>query len=164
MSTRVLVVDNILVNLTFLEAKFSMEHYEVLTAGSGIEALETIQNGPPDIVLLDVMMPAFSDQLERVAGLEIGAHDVLTKPVHNLALFVRLRSLLRLKLLLDEFRLREETSCQMNILGGVENRDELMHSKRVLFVGEDPSEDELIAKIFDENIYLGTLSDSTEAM
>ena len=95
-------------------------------------------------------MPAFSDPLERVAGLEIGALDVLTKPVHNLALFVRLRSLLRLKLLLDEFRLREETSCQMNFLGGVENRDELMHRKRVLFVGEDLSEDQLIAEMFDE--------------
>ena len=109
-------------------------------------------------------MLAFSDQLERVADLEIGAHDVLTKPVHNLALFVRLRALLRAKLLLDEFRLREETSCLMNILGGVENRDELMHSKRVLFVGEDPSEDEQNAEKFDENIYLNTPSDSTEAM
>ena len=55
MFTRVLVVDNILVDLTFLEAKFSLEHYEFLTAGSGVEALEMIQNGPPDIVLLDVI-------------------------------------------------------------------------------------------------------------
>ena len=47
MSTRVLVVDNILVNLTFLEAKFSLEHYEVLTAGSGVEALRQYKMARP---------------------------------------------------------------------------------------------------------------------
>ncbi len=190
MSARVLVVDDILVNVRLLEAKLSAEYYEVITAASGAEALEIINDGPPDIVLLDVMMPemdgfevcrrikanpatallpvimvtALSDQSDRVTGLEAGADDFLTKPVRDLALFARLRSLLRVKLLLDELRLREETSRQMNILRDVENREELLQDKRVLFVGEDPSEGELIAEIFDENSHLDVLSDSTEAM
>ena len=190
MSARVLVVDDILVNVRLLEAKLSAEYYEVITAASGAEALEIINDGPPDIVLLDVMMPemdgfevcrrikanpatallpvimvtALSDQSDRVTGLEAGADNFLTKPVRDLALFARLRSLLRVKLLLDELRLREETSRQMNILRDVENREELLQDKRVLFVGEDPSEGELIAEIFDENSHLDVLSDSTEAM
>ncbi|MDA0228685.1 MAG: PleD family two-component system response regulator [Proteobacteria bacterium] len=190
MSARVLVVDDIPVNVRLLEAKLSAEYYEVITASSGAEALEIILKGPPDLVLLDVMMPemdgfevcrrikanpatallpvimvtALSDQSDRVAGLEAGADDFLTKPVRDLALFARLRSLLRVKFLLDELRLREETSRQMNILRDVENRNELLLGKRVLFVGEDSSEGDLIAEIFDKTSHVDVLSDAIEAM
>ncbi|MDP6475481.1 MAG: response regulator, partial [Alphaproteobacteria bacterium] len=190
MSARVLVVDDIPVNVRLLEAKLSAEYYDVITANSGAEALEIIKSEPPDIVLLDVMMPemdgfevcrrikadpatallpvimvtALNEQSDRVTGLEAGADDFLTKPVRDLALFARLRSLLRVKMLLDELRLREETSRQMNTLRDVENRDDLLHGQRVLFVGEESTEGDLIASIFDDSSHVDKLSDSREAM
>ena len=57
MSARVLVVDDIPVNVRLLEAKLSAEYYDVITATSGAEALALIKAEPPDIVLLDIMMP-----------------------------------------------------------------------------------------------------------
>ena len=143
MTARVLVVDDILPNVKVLEAKLGAEYFEVTTAGSGPEALAAVERDPPDAILLDVMMPgmdgfevcrrlkadarwahipvimvtALSDPTDRVNGLDAGADDFLTKPVDDLSLFARLRSLVRLKLMMDELRLREETS---NTLGMVD--------------------------------------------
>ena len=142
MSARVLVVDDIPVNVRLLEAKLSAEYFDVVTAGSGAEALRVIGEQPPDIILLDVMMPemdgfevcrrikadtatahipvvmvtALSDSSDRVRGLEAGADDFLTKPVNDLALFARVRSLVRLKTVMDEWRLREETCGKFDLL------------------------------------------------
>ena len=57
MTARVLVVDDILANVKLLEAKLTAEYFDVLTARSGVEALEVVQRSVPDIILLDVMMP-----------------------------------------------------------------------------------------------------------
>jgi two-component system cell cycle response regulator len=134
MSARVLVVDDVEVNVRLLEAKLSSEYFTVLMAASGKQALELAQNEHPDIILLDVMMPemdgfetcrrlkadprtseipvvmvtALSEVSDRVRGLQSGADDFLTKPVHDVALFARVRSLVRLKRMMDEWRLREE--------------------------------------------------------
>jgi two-component system cell cycle response regulator len=142
MSARILVVDDIAANVRLLEAKLAAEYFEVVTASSGPEALEIISRNAPDIVLLDVMMPemdgfevctriranaktwflpvvmvtALSDPSDRVRGLEAGADDFLTKPVNDLALFARVRSLVRLKMMMDEWRMREQTSGQFDIL------------------------------------------------
>ena len=190
MSARVLVVDDIPVNVRLLEAKLSAEYYDVVTASSGAEALEMIKSAPPDIVLLDVMMPemdgfevcrrikaepatallpvimvtALNEQSDRITGLEAGADDFLTKTVRDMALFARLRSLLRVKMLLDELRLREETSRQMNILRDIEKRDELLHGQKVLFVGDQPEEGELIASIFKENSHTKIMTDPGDAL
>src|SRR5919109_57012 len=142
MSARVLVVDDIAANVRLLEAKLAAEYFEVMTASSGKEALALIEKQTPDIVLLDVMMPeldgfevckriranprtrflpvvmvtALSDQSDRVRGLESGADDFLTKPVNDLALFARVRSLVRLKMIMDEWRMREQTSGAFDVL------------------------------------------------
>jgi two-component system cell cycle response regulator len=142
MSARILVVDDIAANVRLLEAKLAAEYFEVVTASSGAEALNIIERNVPDIVLLDVMMPemdgfevcsriranpktrflpvvmvtALSDPSDRVRGLEAGADDFLTKPVNDLALFARVRSLVRLKMMMDEWRMREQTSGQFDIL------------------------------------------------
>ena len=57
MSARMLVVDVLLLNVKLLEAKLTSEYFDVLTANGGTSALEIIETQPPDIVLLDVMMP-----------------------------------------------------------------------------------------------------------
>ena len=141
MSARVLVVDDIAANVRLLEAKLAAEYFEVMTASSGKEALALIEKQTPDIVLLDVMMPeldgfevckriranprtrflpvvmvtALSDQADRVRGLEAGADDFLTKPVSDVALIARVRSLSRLKLMTDELRMRAVTSRDIGI-------------------------------------------------
>jgi two-component system, cell cycle response regulator len=130
MTARVLVVDDILANVRLLEAKLTAEYFDVVTAMNGLDALEAIQRTKPDIILLDVMMPGIDgievcrrikadaatqhipvvmvtalDQPEdRVRGLEAGADDFLTKPVNDISLFCRIKSLVRLKMLTDELR------------------------------------------------------------
>lgn len=142
MTARILVVDDILANVRLLEAKLSAEYFEVVTAMNGVDALEAVQRAKPDIVLLDVMMPGIDgievckrlkadpatqhipvimvtalDQLEdRVRGLEAGADDFLTKPVNDVALFCRIKSLVRLKMLSDELRARAESSQSMGLV------------------------------------------------
>ena len=75
MTARVLVVDDILPNVKVLEAKLAAEYYDVTTALSGKEALEEMAKAPPDIVLLDVMMPGMDGpttlgKLREIAALE----------------------------------------------------------------------------------------------
>lgn len=141
MSARVLVVDDVLPNVRILEAKLSSEYYQVFTASNGPEALEVVERDNPDIVLLDVMMPgmdgfevcrrmkanpavshipvvmvtALSDASDRVQGLEAGADDFLTKPVNDMALFSRVRSLVRLKMTMDELKLRRQTGERLGM-------------------------------------------------
>lgn len=151
MSARILVVDDVVVNVRLLEAKLASEYFHVLTASSGETALEVARAERPDLVLLDVMMPgmdgfevcrrlksnpatteipvvmvtALSDISDRVKGLEAGADDFLTKPVDDVALFARVRSLVRLKRMMEEWRLREEVSGRFeNVLGNGRNPDE----------------------------------------
>ena len=134
MSARILVVDDVEVNVRLLEAKLSSEYFTVITASGGAEALRLARGEHPDIILLDVMMPemdgfevckrlkadattadipvvmvtALSEVSDRVHGLQSGADDFLTKPVNDVALFARVRSLVRLKRMMEEWRLREE--------------------------------------------------------
>ena len=134
MSARVLVVDDVEANVKVLEAKLSSEYFDVLSAYNGRTALQIADSELPDVILLDVMMPrmdgfevcrrlkanprtadvpvvmvtALSDVANRLRGLEVGADDFLTKPVNDIALFARVRSLARLKRMMEEWRLREE--------------------------------------------------------
>jgi two-component system cell cycle response regulator len=146
MTARVLVVDDILANVRLLEAKLTAEYFEVHTAMNGVDALETVQRVKPDIVLLDVMMPgmdgievcrrikgssqtqhipvimvtALDQPDDRVRGLEAGADDFLTKPVSDVALFCRVKSLVRLKMLTDELRARVAASESMGLVNIVD--------------------------------------------
>ncbi|WP_218460912.1 PleD family two-component system response regulator [Rickettsia sp. TH2014] len=159
--TTILVVDDIETNIKLLTVKLLKEYYTVLTANSGKEALAILKKGKIDIILLDVMMPemdgfevcktiktdpetthipvvmvtALSDIDDRVKGLEAGADEFLTKPINDTALFVRLKSLSRMKSLIDELKLRNST----NALLGVTNI--VMHDtfadKKILLINDD---------------------------
>jgi len=125
---RILVVDDTPVNLKLLGDLLSAKGYTIATAASGPEALEKIDRDPPDLVLLDVMMPGMSGyevckklrenpatailpvvmvtaldpSQERVKGIDAGADDFLTKPINQPELLARVRSLLRVKSLWDQ--------------------------------------------------------------
>lgn len=142
MSAKILVVDDIAPNVKLLEAKLTREFFRVITAMSGAEALQKAKDEKPDVILLDIMMPgmdgfevcehlkadpvtqnipvvmvtALTDIADRVRGLEAGADDFLSKPVNDLALMSRVRSLIRLKMTMDEWMLREETAHQFGAL------------------------------------------------
>jgi two-component system cell cycle response regulator len=148
MSARILVVDDIEANVRLLEAKLSAEYYEVLTAYDGPTALAIAAAERPDIVLLDVMMPgmdgfqvcrrlkddpetrhlpvvlvtALDGRADRVAGLEAGADEFLTKPIDDVMLFARVRSLVRLKTVIDELREREASGRRMGVIAGAASR------------------------------------------
>jgi two-component system cell cycle response regulator len=165
MTARVLVVDDILSNVKLLEAKLSAEYFEVITAFNGLECLSKMEQSIPDIVLLDVMMPgmdgfevcrriksnpktahvpvvmvtALDQPSDRVAGLDAGADDFLTKPVDDAALFARVRSLVRLKMMTDELRMRESTGQGMGLIDPAETFTENSQSGRILVI-EDRAE------------------------
>jgi adenylate cyclase len=128
MAQRILVVDDTPHNVKLLGDLLMSKGYEVTTAASGEQALESIARQPPDLVLLDIMMPGISGyevcrkirenpatallpvvlatsldpNQERVKGIEAGADDFLSKPVNQAELFARVKSLLRIKGLQDE--------------------------------------------------------------
>jgi two-component system cell cycle response regulator len=141
MTARILIVDDVPANLKLMEARLLAEYFEVVTAENGPEALEICECGRVDVVLLDVMMPGMDgfevcrrlkadmgtshipvimvtalDQVaDRIRGLEAGADDFLTKPVSDLQLMTRVKSLVRLKMLTDELRLRASTTRNIGI-------------------------------------------------
>src|SRR5271169_2881245 len=155
MSARVLVVDDV-------------------TAMSGQEALTICERAQCDLVLLDVMMPdmdgfevcrrlksnaathhipivmvtALDQPSDKVRGLEAGADDFLTKPIPELALIARVRSLARLKMVTDELRMRAVTSRDI----GIESPEreavaDTGRGGRILLVDDRPASHERIAAV-----------------
>ena len=141
MSARILVVDDVDVNVRLLEAKLTIEYYDVLSCNDGATALAIAAEHQPDLILLDVMMPgmdgfetcrrlkaqaetrhipvvlvtALDGRQDRIRGLEAGADDFLTKPIDDVILFARVKSLTRLKQVMDELREREESGRRLGV-------------------------------------------------
>src|SRR6267142_125495 len=162
MTARVLVVDDVELNVKLLEAKLSSEYFEVIAADNGPAALELAETEMPDIILLDVMMPlmdgfevcrrlkanphtadipvvmvtALSDVADRLRGLESGADEFLTKPVNDTALFARVRSLVRMKRMMDELRLREEVCGRFSSSLTAEESSQDVNAARILLIDE----------------------------
>jgi len=191
MTARVLVVDDIPANVKLLEARLSAEYFDVITAMSGKEALAICERAECDLVLLDVMMPeldgfevcrrlktnpvthhipvvmvtALDQPSDRVRGLEAGADDFLTKPIPDMALIARVRSLSRLKMVTDELRMRALTSRDI----GIESPEreavaDTGRGGRVLIVDDRAASHERIAAVLAKEHTVEVETDPSEAL
>jgi len=119
---RILIVEDDPLEADLLKQELSDRGYETCWAGDGEKALALIQKTPPDLILLDVVLPgmgglevvrkiksnprtrfipvimvtALSDLEERIKGLDSGADDYITKPFKTFELLARVRSMLRI--------------------------------------------------------------------
>ncbi len=144
---RVLVVDDLEANRRLLTALLEPLGYEILIAADGREALKQAERHPPDLILLDVMMPevdglevcarlksdprtrlipivvitALHGEPEKLRAIEVGADDFLNKPFSKAELMARVRALLRLKRFTDELEFAETVLISLGL--AVESRD-----------------------------------------
>ncbi|BDG72212.1 PleD family two-component system response regulator [Roseomonas fluvialis] len=189
MTARVLVVDDVPANLRLLEAKLRAEYFEVALAASGPEALALSSAWAPDVILLDIMMPgmdgyevcrrlkaqpgtahipvvmvtALTEQAERVRGLQAGADDFISKPVDTALLFARLRALLRVKQVLDAWRIRGETARDMGF-DATDVPEDVFIGARLLLAGSGVAEAEAVgAALAADGILLDHAPDEASA-
>lgn len=144
---RILVVDDNQDNTFLMKQLLSSRGYEVETASNAEEAELQMESSPPDLVLLDVIMPGKSgyelchewknnparrlipvvmitgltDREDKIRGIEAGADDFLNKPIFPEELFARVKSLLKLKEFTDELENAEAVLCTLGL--SVEARD-----------------------------------------
>jgi two-component system cell cycle response regulator len=143
LSARILVVDDLEANRRLLEAKLTAEYYDVITARRGEEGVQVAKRETPDLILMDVMMPGGIDGYEacrrlkampetrhipviilttlddrdsRLRGLQAGAEEFLTKPIDDVHLIARAKSLLSLKVVIDELRAREANGRRLGVI------------------------------------------------
>lgn len=150
----ILMVDDEVEIIKLMEIYVKNEGYTLLTANSGIEALEILKTHKVDLIILDVMMPkmdgiqacmkireenntpiimlsAKSQEIDKIAGLSIGADDYVTKPFSPLELIARIKSQLRRYKQLNSSTARNENEIQIDEL--IINAD----SHRVTVAGEE---------------------------
>jgi two-component system cell cycle response regulator len=192
MSARVLVVDDIPANIKLLSATLAVDYYDVIEADDGPAALAAMEQQNPDIVLLDVMMPemngfevcerikadprwthipvvmvtALDGREDRLRGLEVGADDFLTKPVNEVELLARVRSLVRLKQAMDEWHTREQTGRELGVIDpNSVLPDERGDSAQVLLVDDSPRQSARVcAALAEDNHVVSCTTSCGEAM
>lgn len=192
MTARVLVVDDIEANVKLLQARLLAEYFEVLTASNGPEALEICKSGLCDIVLLDVMMPgmdgyevcrqlkserqtahlpvimvtALDQPSDKLQGLEAGADDFLTKPVNDLALTTRVKSLARLKMVTDELQMRVSTGQDFGFddIPLVSVKHGAAEPGRILIVDDRSSSYERLVKTLSRDHEVAVVTNPPEAL
>lgn len=188
MTARILVVDDIATNVKLLEARLSAEYFDVLCADNGTKALAICNSEQVDIVLLDIMMPdmdgfevcerlkanphtahipvvmvtALDQPADRVRGLKAGADDFLTKPVNDLQLISRVKSLVRLKTMSDELRARAHTAETIGV--PISENAQIEQPGRVLLIDGRASSQERIIKALKPVAEVSALTEPATAL
>ncbi len=166
------------------------EYFQVLTATNGLDALALCNAGQCDLVLLDIMMPEMDgfevcrkiksnpatthlpvvmvtslDQPEdRVKGLEAGADDFLTKPVNDLALVTRVKSLVRLKMITDDLRLRASNGDELTVDPYSAAEEDVEEGSRLVVVDDLASSYEGMVETLSEDNDVTVITDPNEAL
>jgi two-component system, cell cycle response regulator len=191
MTARILVVDDIPANVKLLEARLMAEYFDVLTASNGRDALDICDRTQVDVILLDIMMPemdgfevcerlksnprtahipvvmvtALDQPSDRVRGLKAGADDFLTKPVNDLQLISRVKSLVRLKTLTDELRIRHDSTREAGLDDMLRLQDgRLEEQAHVLLVDSRGASQERIIKALKPIAEVSAMSDPQAAV
>jgi len=192
MTARVLVVDDIEANIKLLEARLMAEYFQVFSASNGQDALDICAKGQCDIVLLDVMMPgmdgyevcrrlkadpktmnipvvmitALDQPSDKVAGLEAGADDFLTKPVNDLTMLTRVKSLVRLKMVTDELILRAESGKESGLEQlVVQNVNQTANERgKILVVDDRTSSYQRVVQTLSRHNDVNVVTDPQEAL
>ena len=191
MPGRILVVDDIAVSARMLSAKLVAEYYDVIVAEDGVGALRLAEENDPDVILLDIMMPgmdgfevcrrlkkntltshipvvmvtALGDVADRVRGLESGADDFLAKPVDDTALLTRVNSMIRLKRMLDQWRMREEITARLGLMAAPEGMTDDGRGGRVFVIAMSRADGEsLRAFLQDEHEHVVLCEKTSEAL
>jgi putative two-component system response regulator len=178
---RVLVVDDNVQNVELLDALLSSSGYEVVKAYNGEGALAMLEESLPQVILLDVMMPgldgyevcrrlkenertrlipvviltALNDIKERVRGIEAGADDFISKPFQKIELLARVKSLVRLKGLLDELEGTQNVIFSLAITMDFNDPYTRGHSQRVAEYGRRLAAHMGMPKLEQRNIWNG---------
>jgi two-component system cell cycle response regulator len=184
MTARILVVDDIEANRDILHTRLTAEYFDVITAENGRDALQICAENQVDLLLLDIMMPgidgfdvcrqlkaspltahipvvivtALDQTADRVRGLEAGADDFLTKPVNELQLLTRVKSLLRLKMLTDELRLRAVTARDIGLEDLFSEKEDRVRPS-VMVIDERQSSFDKLASVLDGLVALTHAND-----
>ncbi len=177
MTARILVVDDIEPNVRVLEAKLTAEYYDVSVAFDGPSALLKAAAISPDIILLDVMMPgmdgfdvcrrlkadpatrhipvvlvtALDGRRDRLTGLDAGADDFLTKPIDDVALFSRVKSLTRMKIVIDELRQREASGRRMGVIEGAASKMSGIGGRIIIADDNEAQAERIATELADEH-------------
>jgi two-component system cell cycle response regulator len=171
---RILIVDDDALNIKLLAAQLTTKGYRIATAADGRTALDRVATDPPDLILLDIMMPgidgyevtkrlkanaetrdipiilvtALTGDDEKERGLEVGADEFINKPVNYPELEARVTSLLRLKEYQDQLGSRKESASLMahGLVESENDKKEDADLPTVLIVEDDATSAKLIAR------------------
>ena len=142
MTARLLIVDDVAANGRLLEASLTANYYVVKFISDSREVKSTVEKWQPDVILLDIVMPhidgydvcrmlkshpstahipvimvtALKDRPDRHRALAMGADEFLVKPVESEVLLARLRGIIRLKQVLDEWRARSQSATALGLI------------------------------------------------
>ncbi len=150
----ILIVDDEPRIRDFVRINLEIEHYDVIEASNGIEALDQLREHLPDLVVLDVMMPEMDgfetlkairdvstvpvimltvrqDEQDRIRGLDLGADDYIAKPFNPRELLSRIRALLRRSLLPPPAR-KTEIVVDLDLKIDFSRREVIVRGKKVV--------------------------------
>jgi two-component system cell cycle response regulator len=185
----VLVVDDDPMNVKFFEALLKKEGFSTGTASNGFEALESVKEKKPDLILLDVMMPevggfevtrqlkkdtktrnipivlitALDSPEDKSLGMAAGADEFLNKPVNKAELLARVRSLLKLKVCREQLACRLKSEKKETNLDGADLPvDDPASSARILLVDDNPKDIGLFKLYFAKEPYRFVVAETGE--
>jgi putative two-component system response regulator len=160
---KILVVDDHPDNFRLIQTYFRDEPWLIMSAVNGQEALQTVADDPPDLILLDLMMPrmdgfevsrrlkndphtrlipivmitAFANSENKIKGIQIGVDDFITKPINFLELRTRVRSLLRIKSYTDDLEQAEKVIFSLALAVEAKDHYTMGHCKRLAEIGAE---------------------------